>query len=66
MVILPHVKRAVPMLALLLLTGLSACSRTERPIYIGVSGALSDPIGEPMRRAAQLAVGEINARGGVR
>jgi branched-chain amino acid transport system substrate-binding protein len=31
-----------------------------------VAGALSDPIGEPMRRAARLAVAEINAAGGVR
>jgi branched-chain amino acid transport system substrate-binding protein len=66
MVILPHVKRAVPVLALLLFGWLTGCSRTERPIYIGVTGALSDPIGEPMRRAARLAVEEINARGGVR
>ena len=66
MVILPHVKRAVPVLALLLSGWLAGCSRTERPIYIGVTGALSDPIGEPMRRAARLAVEEINARGGVR
>ena len=65
MVILPHVKRAVPVLALLLLAGLAGCGRSERPIYIGVTGALSDPIGEPMRRAAQLAIGEINAAGGV-
>jgi branched-chain amino acid transport system substrate-binding protein len=65
MVILPHVRRAVPALALLL-AALAGCSRSERPIYIGVAGALSDPIGEPMRRAAQLAVNEINARGGVR
>ena len=65
MVILPHVKRAVPVLALLLLAGLTGCGRSERPIYIGVAGALSDPIGEPMRRAAQLAIGEINAAGGV-
>jgi len=65
MVILPHVKRAVPVLALLLLAGLIGCGRSERPIYIGVAGALSDPIGEPMRRAAQLAIGEINAAGGV-
>jgi branched-chain amino acid transport system substrate-binding protein len=66
MVILPQVKRAVPVLALLLLAGLTGCGRSERPIYIGVAGALSDPIGEPMRRAAQLAIGEINAAGGVR
>jgi branched-chain amino acid transport system substrate-binding protein len=66
MVILPHLKRVVLGLAPLLFAGLTGCSRTERPIYIGVAGALSDPIGEPMRRAAQLAVGEVNARGGVR
>ncbi len=66
MVILPHVKRAIPVLALLLLAGLAGCTRTERPIYIGLTGALSDPIGEPMRRAARLAVEEINAQGGVR
>jgi branched-chain amino acid transport system substrate-binding protein len=66
MVILPLVKRAMPVLGLLLLAGLASCSRGERPIHIGVTGALSDPIGEPMRRAAQLAIGEINARGGVR
>lgn len=67
MVILsPHVKRAVPLLRLLLLVALAGCGRSERPIYIGVTGSFTDPIGEPMRRAARLAVEEINAHGGVR
>ena len=55
--------RAFALLALVLLT---ACSGEVQPIRIGVAGALSDPIGEPMRRAARLAVAEINAAGGVR
>jgi branched-chain amino acid transport system substrate-binding protein len=58
--------RRVVWVPALLAFALAGCSRTERPIYIGVAGALSDPIGEPMRRAAQLAVEEINAAGGVR
>jgi branched-chain amino acid transport system substrate-binding protein len=62
---MPHTRRArtLALLALLLAT---ACSGEVQPIRIGVAGALSDPIGEPMRRAARLAVDEINAAGGVR
>lgn len=45
----------------LLLTGCSG----ERPIVIGVAGALSTSVGQPMHRAAVLAVEEINAAGGV-
>lgn len=52
--------------ALLALLAAAACSGEVQPIRIGVAGALSDPIGEPMRRAARLAVAEINAAGGVR
>ena len=36
------------------------------PIRIGLAGSLSDPVGVPMKRAAELAVEEINAKGGVR
>lgn len=43
----------------------SACSRSAGPIRLGLAGAFSEPIGEPMRRAARLAVDEINAKGGV-
>jgi branched-chain amino acid transport system substrate-binding protein len=35
------------------------------PIRIGVAGSFTDPIGLPMRLAAELAVEEINASGGV-
>jgi branched-chain amino acid transport system substrate-binding protein len=45
---------------------LSACSDTSDPIRIGLAGSLSDPVGVPMKYAAELAVGEINARGGVK
>ncbi len=43
----------------------SACRSTDQPVLIGVTGAFTDPIGAPMRRAAELAAEEINASGGV-
>jgi branched-chain amino acid transport system substrate-binding protein len=48
-------------LALLLL----ACSSSGNPIRIGLAGALSDPVGLPMKRAAELAVEQINSDGGI-
>ena len=40
--------------------------RTESgPIRIGVAGSFSDPIGLPMKLAAELAAEEINATGGI-
>src|SRR6267142_767931 len=47
---------------------LSACSggSSRRPIVIGVAGPFSQPRGVSMRHAAELAVKEINARGGIR
>jgi branched-chain amino acid transport system substrate-binding protein len=46
---------------------LGACSRgSDRPIVIGLAGPFSQPRGASMQRAAELAVKEINARGGVR
>jgi branched-chain amino acid transport system substrate-binding protein len=45
---------------------LSACAAADsRPIRIGVAGSLSDPIGLPMKLAAELAAEEINAAGGI-
>jgi len=44
---------------------LSACSWSGEPIRIGLAGSLSDPVGAPMKRAAELAVAEINTQGGV-
>ena len=37
----------------------------EGPVRIGVAGSFSDPIGLPMKLAAQLAAEEINAAGGI-
>jgi branched-chain amino acid transport system substrate-binding protein len=51
------------LLAALLL--LSACSFSPGPIRIGLAGSLSDPVGVPMKHAAELAVEEINAAGGI-
>jgi branched-chain amino acid transport system substrate-binding protein len=48
--------------ALLLVWG---CSVSPEPIRIGLAGSLSDPVGIPMKLAAELAVEEINGQGGV-
>jgi branched-chain amino acid transport system substrate-binding protein len=53
------------MLAGWLLLMLAACHLSREPIRIGLAGSLSDPVGIPMKRAAELAIEEINARGGV-
>ena len=50
-------------LALLLLS--AACGGTDLPVRIGLAGPFRDPVGAPMRRAAELAVSEINAAGGI-
>jgi branched-chain amino acid transport system substrate-binding protein len=42
-----------------------ACPRNSGVVRIGVAGSFSDPIGLPMRQAAELAAEEINANGGV-
>jgi branched-chain amino acid transport system substrate-binding protein len=44
---------------------LCACNFSRDPIRIGLAGSLSDPVGVPMKRAAELAVDEINAAGGI-
>src|SRR5947207_14642900 len=61
-------RRLVVLAALLSLT---ACSRgglgsTHRPIVLGIAGPFSQPRGVSMQHAAELAVKEINARGGIR
>jgi branched-chain amino acid transport system substrate-binding protein len=48
-----------------LLLALGACNPSRTPIRIGLAGSLSDPVGVPMKRAAELAVEEINRNGGV-
>ena len=50
-----------------LVSFLGACGATESgPVRIGVAGSFSDPIGLPMKLAAELAAEEINAAGGIR
>jgi branched-chain amino acid transport system substrate-binding protein len=53
--------------ALLALAGfVSGCGAADSgPIRIGVAGSFSDPIGLPMKLAAELAAEEINAGGGI-
>jgi branched-chain amino acid transport system substrate-binding protein len=45
---------------------LSSCDPSGEPIRIGLAGSLSDPVGLPMKRAAELAVEQINANGGIK
>lgn len=45
---------------------LAACSRPGGSIAVGLAGPFSQPQGASMLRAAQLAVNQINAQGGVR
>jgi branched-chain amino acid transport system substrate-binding protein len=54
--------------AAILWFGGSACSRTGRSgnVVVGLAGPFSQQRGVSMQRAAELAVKEINARGGVR
>ena len=51
--------------AALLVVGVLACDLSSEPVKLGLAGSLSDPVGAPMKRAAELAVEEINAAGGV-
>src|SRR3979490_593939 len=55
----------VPLAAILSLTACSGGS-SRGPLAIGLAGPLSQPRGASMQRAADLAVQEINARGGIR
>jgi branched-chain amino acid transport system substrate-binding protein len=47
------------------LLALGSCNFSRDPVRIGLAGSLSDPVGVPMKRAAELAVQEINAAGGI-
>ena len=44
---------------------LLACSPRTGPVVIGLAGPFTDSVGAPMRRAAALAVEQINAAGGI-
>ena len=41
------------------------CNSPQGPIRIGLAGPLADAVGRPMRLAAEMAVAEINAGGGI-
>jgi branched-chain amino acid transport system substrate-binding protein len=56
------VRRAAALTVLLL----TACRPSAAPVRIGLAGPFSDAVGGPMRKAAELAVEEINAAGGIR
>lgn len=58
-------RSAHKLLALATAVFISACSASAGPIRIGLAGSLSDPVGVPMKHAAELAVEEINAQGGI-
>jgi branched-chain amino acid transport system substrate-binding protein len=65
----PHPSSTVISTRVLALAGATlsfvACSRPSGPIEIGLAGPVSQPRGVAMVRGAQLAVDQINARGGV-
>jgi branched-chain amino acid transport system substrate-binding protein len=48
-----------------LLLAAAACTSGHAPIRIGLAGPLTDSVGAPMKRAADLAVQEINDAGGI-
>jgi branched-chain amino acid transport system substrate-binding protein len=51
---------------LLAATLAGSCGRSDPSVVrIGVAGSFSDPIGLPMKQAAELAADEINAAGGI-
>ncbi|MBA3522613.1 MAG: branched-chain amino acid ABC transporter substrate-binding protein [Gemmatimonadales bacterium] len=54
-----------PRVAALALGSLVLSCGGATPIRIGVAGSFSDPIGLPMKLAAELAADEINAAGGI-
>jgi branched-chain amino acid transport system substrate-binding protein len=56
-------RAAASLIALALLTGCGAAGHGT--VRIGVAGSFSDPIGLPMKQAAELAAAEINAAGGI-
>src|SRR2546423_13880851 len=59
-------RRLVVLAAIVLLTACSRGSGRGTPIILGLAGPFSQPRGASMQHAAELAVKEVNARGGVR
>ena len=54
-----------PTAVLAVLLGLTACGSGSGTIKIGLAGPFTDPVGAPMKLAAEMAVDEINAAGGI-
>jgi len=52
-------------LSVILLAATLACSRGAEPVYIGAAGPWNEAFGRMNQRGIQLALAEINARGGV-
>lgn len=52
-------------IALLAALALAACGRSPEPVRIGVAGPFDEPQSVPIKLAAELAVEEINASGGI-
>jgi branched-chain amino acid transport system substrate-binding protein len=60
----PFAPRGATLLLATLLV--ASCANSSREaVHIGLAGSFSDPIGLPMKLAAELAVEEINATGGI-
>lgn len=53
-------------IALIAAGGVVACSGTSDPVYIGAAGPWKEAFGRMNRQGIELALEEINARGGVR
>jgi branched-chain amino acid transport system substrate-binding protein len=60
----PFAPRGAALLTATLLV-VSCANSSREAIHIGLAGSFSDPIGLPMKLAAELAVEEINATGGI-
>ena len=48
------------------LLGVLACSRSKEPVYIGIAGPWKEAFGRMNKQGIELALTEINERGGVR
>lgn len=59
-----HLSRRLALPVLLVLS--TACSGGDSPLYIGAAGPWSESFGRMNQRGIQLALDEINAKGGVR
>ncbi len=55
----------VSTLACMVIACLSGCGSSSQPIRIGLAGPFNESHGASMRRGAQLAIAEINQKGGV-